>query len=203
MKTKIAIPNSKRLLPPLLEYLNKIGWKISTQNRVLFPSVPEGSSARLIKPRAVPDLFAIGCLDAGFTGLDVMVESGLPLDQYIKFDLGLNPVHLMVATPESKKGILESPPNRPLIVGTEYPTIAENWMINRGLSHVCIQTGGSTEAYIPDPCDVIIDVVETGETLRANGLVVVEEVLFSTTHLWVRKMTREIKSLISLIEENK
>lgn len=200
--TNLAIPNSKRLLPPLVDYLNKLNWKLKIEGRNLHPQCEDGVNARLIKPRAVPDLFEIGYLDAGFTGLDVMVESQLPLDQFEKVDTGLNPVKLMVATPISKENILKSLPNRPLIVGTEYPMIAENWMFSRGISHVCIQTGGSTEAYLPDICDVIIDVVETGDTLRANGLVQVDEVLKSTTHLWFRKnrFTPELKKLVSLME---
>lgn len=197
----IAIPNSKRLLPPLLDYFSQIGFEVQIQNRSLRPQCSLGIEARLVKPRAVPDLFQIGFLDAGFTGFDVMAESKIDLTQFEKFDTGLNPVHLMVAVPESKSNILSNLPNRPLIVGTEYPQIAEEWMLNRGISHVCIQTGGSTEAYIPDPCDVIIDVVETGDTLRANGLVPIETVLKSTTCFWARKnrMTPQIKNLVKLI----
>jgi ATP phosphoribosyltransferase len=98
-------------------------------------------------------------------------------------DLGLNRVRIVVATPAAKAGILDAPPPRPLVVATEYPNVAERWMMARGLAHVVLRSHGSTEAYLPDIADVIIDCVETGATLAANGLVGVEELFDSST--WV------------------
>jgi ATP phosphoribosyltransferase len=198
----IALPNSKRLLPPLLNLLKEKGWEVKVEGRDLRVKAPGGLDVRLIKPKSIPGLFELGCLDAGFTGLDVMVESRIPLQDFEVLDLGLNPVHLMVCTPISKEGILTKPQNRPYIVGTEYENISEDWMRRRGYAHVTLNTGGCTEAYLPDPCDVIIDVVETGDTLRANGLVGVEEVMKSTTCLWVRKdrMNRNLSNLINLLK---
>jgi ATP phosphoribosyltransferase len=59
--------------------------------------------------------------------------------------------------------------------------------MDRGLAHVVLRSHGTTEAYLPDIADVIVDCVETGATLAANGLVVVEELFDSTTWLVVHK----------------
>lgn len=139
-------------------------------------------AAKLIKPRATPQMVALGNFDVGFCGLDILLDAAYD-DAIPVFDLGLNPVKIVVAVPKGKEYVLTNPPKRPLLIATEYERIADNWAMARGLAHITIQTHGSTEAYAPEDADIVFDCRETGLTLDANNLVVIEELLNSTTHL--------------------
>lgn len=182
---KIAIPKG-RLQAPVLEALAGV----DTLGGIHFPSqrgyrgaskIP-GIEAVLIKPRAIPQLLQLRCFDIGFCGLDILCEAGEP-DVISALDLGLNPVHIVVAVPVSKRDILEQPPKRPLVIATEYPNLAAQWAFKRNLACITVQTYGGTEAYVPEIADIVIDCVETGATLEANGLVRIEELFRSTTHM--------------------
>jgi len=190
----LALPNSKRLLPPVLEWFAERGFDFRPpSDRVLRWDVPNTDiHIGLFKPRVIPEILALGMFDVGVTGLDSMFDADIETPQHC-IDMKLNPVNLMVAVPQSKSGILENLPRRPLVVGTEYPNIAEKWLLNRGLSFVTLLTGGSTEAFLPDICDIIIDVVETGETLKKNGLVSIDTVFHSSTHIFSNKPITFVK----------
>lgn len=183
---KLAVPKG-RLQQPALAILTEAGFPFRpVAERAYRLAGPEGFDARLFKPRSIPELIDLGAVDAGLTGLDVVRDAAVE-HAVCHVDLGLNRVRIIVATPAEKAGILAAPPPRPLVVATEYPHLAETWMMNRGLSHVVLRTHGATEAYLPDVADVIVDCVETGATLAANGLVVVEELFESTTWLVVHR----------------
>ena len=144
----------------------------------------------LVKPRSIPQMLALGMIDVGFCGLDLVEESGyghrcgahLPVDPLINLDL--NRVQMVAAAADPN--ILKNPPPRPITIATEFPNIADRWASAKGLAHICVNTWGSTEAWVPDLCDVCIDVVETGETMRANGLTILDEIMSSSTHLCAR-----------------
>jgi ATP phosphoribosyltransferase len=149
----------------------------------------------LVKPRSIPQMLALGMIDVGFCGLDLVEESGYGhrgaphmmghggVDPIINLDL--NRVQMVAAAADPN--ILKNPPSRPITIATEFPNIADRWASAKGLAHICVNTWGSTEAWVPDLCDVCIDVVETGETMRANGLTILDEILSSSTHLCVRR----------------
>jgi ATP phosphoribosyltransferase len=183
---RLAIPKG-RLQLPALALLERAGYPLrTTGERSYRLSAPEGIDARLFKPRSIPELLEIGAVDVGLTGLDVLRDAAVT-HAVAHTDVGLNRVRIVVATPIEKAGILDRPPPRPLVVATEYPHVAEEWMMARGLAHVILASHGTTEAYLPDIADVIIDCVETGATLGANGLVAVEELFESTTWVAVRR----------------
>jgi len=81
-------------------------------------------------------------------------------------------------------GVVARPPPRPLVVAAEYPGLAAAWMRRRGLAHAVVETRGSTERYAPAFADLCVDCVETGETLRANGLAALDVVMTSTMRVW-------------------
>jgi ATP phosphoribosyltransferase len=179
---RLAIPKG-RLQEPALALLRAAGFPLGVAGaRAYRLTAPDDIEARLFKPRSIPELIDIGAIDVGLTGRDVVVDAEVT-HAVCHLDLGLNRVRIVVATPAAKAGILAAPPPRPLVVATEYPNVAERWMMDRGLAHVVLRSHGTTEAYLPDVADVIIDCVETGATLAANGLVGVEELFESTT--WV------------------
>lgn len=146
------------------------------------PASEPGLSGKLIKARAVPQMVALGNFEAGFCGLDLVMERDY--DQVVPvLDLGLNRVELVVAVARGQEGLLACPPRRPLLLATEYERLADRWANRHGLAHITVQTWGSTEAYLPEDADVVFDCVETGRTMAANHLVVVDRIMASTTWL--------------------
>ena len=75
-------------------------------------------------------------------------------------------------------------PRGPLAVASEYERLTRRWIEKRGLNATFVRSYGATEVFPPEDADVIVDITATGETLAANGLVVVEELLRSSTRLY-------------------
>jgi ATP phosphoribosyltransferase-like protein len=98
-------------------------------------------------------------------------------------DTGLDPVRMVAAAPESLlvNGAL---PSRHLVVAGEYERLTRGWIAEQGLDASFVHSYGATEVFPPEDADVIVDISATGETLAANGLVVVDEVLRSSTRLY-------------------
>ena len=141
-------------------------------------------SSKIVKTRAIPQLLALGQFTIGFLGLDLIKEAGFTEIKPI-LDLKLNPVRLVVAVRREQKGILINPPKRPIVIATEYENIAHEWAMKNNLAHIIIQTWGSTEAYAPDDADIVFDNIDTGKTMEANNLIVIDEIMHSSTCLAV------------------
>ena len=185
---RFALPKG-RLLAGVTELLARAGLTFAFDNDRDYSGVGsvEGTSGKLIKARAVPQMVALGNFEVGFCGIDLVRESDYEQVQPL-LDLQLNAVTIVVAVPRARAGILANPPRRPLLIATEYERLADAWAFKQGLAHITIQTHGSTEAYVPEDADIIVECVETGRTLEANGLVVVEQLFRSTTHLVANRM---------------
>jgi ATP phosphoribosyltransferase len=181
---RIGIPKG-RLLESTGRALADAGFPLELASpRDLHPRCP-GLRPFLLKPRSIPAMVAHGLLDLGLCGRDLVHESDAPdrLDELV--DLGAHRVRIVVAAADPR--IVDSPPKRPLIIATELPLLADRWASGRGLAHLCVNTWGSTEAWVPEHADLCVDVVETGETLAQNGLVELETLLESTTILIGRR----------------
>ncbi|MEA2011375.1 MAG: ATP phosphoribosyltransferase [Actinomycetota bacterium] len=144
------------------------------------PSVP-GYEVKLLKPQTIVEMLAAGSRDVGFTGADWVAETDADLIEL--FDTGLDPVQMVVAAPESAL-VDGNLPQRPLVIASEYPHLTKRWIAQRGLDATFVRSYGATEVFPPEDADVIVDITATGETLAANGLVIVEEILHSSTRLY-------------------
>ncbi len=144
------------------------------------PSVP-GFEVKLLKPQTIVEMLAAGSRDAGFAGADWVAEQDVDLVELL--DTGLDPVRLVVAAPETllEGGAL---PRRALVVASEYERLSRRWIERRGLDASFVRSYGATEVFPPEDADVIVDITASGETLEANHLVVVEELLRSSTRLY-------------------
>ena len=140
-----------------------------------------------VKPADVPIYVERGAADAGVAGKDVLLEHGA--DVYELLDLGLGRCRMCVA---GFPGALERP--GALRVATKYPDIATRHFRSRGRAIDIIQLNGSIElAPILGLADVIVDIVETGATLRENRLEVLEEVLPVSARLICNKAAFRFK----------
>ena len=126
----------------------------------------------LLKPDDVPTYVEYGAADVGVVGRDVLLERGY--DLYAPVDLGIGVCRMVVA---GVPGATDPPMGRPLRVATKFPNIATRHFLTHGRQVETIYVQGSVElAPITGLADVIVDLVESGETLRQNGLVELETV---------------------------
>ena len=140
-----------------------------------------------VKPADVPIYVERGAADAGVAGKDVLVEHGA--DVYELLDLGLGKCRMCVA---GYQGALER--GGVLRVATKFPNIATRYFQSRGRAIDIIKLNGSIElAPILGLADVIVDIVETGTTLRENDLEVLEEIMPISARLIVNKAAFRFK----------
>lgn len=203
---RIAIPKG-RLFAEVIELLRGIGFKFDLEERnykIDFHS-PAGTTGRIVKPRAIPQLLALDSFDIGFCGLDLIREAGYK-ECVSLLDLQTSKVDIVVAVAPKDKDILTVPPKRPVVIATEYVHLADEWAMRRNLAHVTIQTWGSTEGYAPELADIVFDCRETGKTIAANSLVVIDEIMKSSTVLAVNEQAlakdeKIYQQLVSSIHE--
>ncbi|MEM7137976.1 MAG: ATP phosphoribosyltransferase [Myxococcota bacterium] len=147
---------------------------LTAKSRKLVRNDPDaGLSFLLLKPDDVPTYVEYGAADLGVVGRDVLMERDYDVFAPVDLDIGL--CRMMVCglpgEPISGRG------ERPLRVATKFPHIAEQYFRSRGVPVEMIFCQGSVElAPLTGLADVIVDLVETGETLRQNGLVEIEHI---------------------------
>jgi ATP phosphoribosyltransferase len=140
-----------------------------------------GYEVKLLKPQTIVEMLAAGSRDVGFAGADWVAEKEADLVELL--DTGLDPVALVAAAPEQLL-TAGSLPHRPLVVASEYERLTRRWIDGHGLDATFVRSHGATEVFPPEDADVIVDISATGETLAANHLVAVEELLRSSTRLY-------------------
>lgn len=180
----LALPKG-RMNQGVLALLADAGIKVSVSDRGYRPQVSlAGIQAKLLKPQNILEMLALGTRDAGFAGADWVAELGTDVVEVM--DTQLDVVRVVAAAPRQ---LLEGGklPARPLVVVSEYVRLAQQWIARRGMGDKFVRSYGATEVFPPEDADVIIDVTATGATLEANGLVIVEDVLSSSTRLFASR----------------
>ena len=146
----------------------------------------------LAKASDVPTYVEYGAADIGIVGKDTLLEEGRNL--YEVLDLNMGKCKFAVAGYSDVKEKLES--SNDLRVATKYPNIAKEYFYNKKCQTVeIIKLNGSIElAPIVGLSDVIVDIVETGSTLRENGLQVLEEVCPLSARVVVNRVSMQMES---------
>jgi ATP phosphoribosyltransferase len=179
--THLAVPKG-RIEPGVTTLLAAAGMELRAGPRGYRPvlSAP-GYEVKMLKPQNIVEMLAAGSRDVGFAGADWVAEKSADLVELL--DTGLDPVRMVAAAPESLvvNGAL---PSRHLVVASEYERLTRGWIAKQGLDASFVHSYGATEVFPPEDADVIVDISATGETLAANGLVVVDELLRSSTRLY-------------------
>ncbi|MFT7169522.1 MAG: ATP phosphoribosyltransferase [Paracoccaceae bacterium] len=184
---KLALPKG-RLQESILQLLGDAGVDVVLGGRAYRPSVSlVNTEAKLLKPQNVVEMLDAGARDVGFAGADWALEKNAPLVELL--DTGLNPVQIVAAAPRellTEDGQLPQRGlgGRQLVVASEYAELAQRWIERTGLDATVLRTYGATEVFPPEDADLIVDNTSTGSTLRANGLVIIDEVLRSSTRLF-------------------
>jgi ATP phosphoribosyltransferase len=175
---ELALPKG-RLLEQSRQVLARLGVSELSSRRYRYET-PSGTLVRLVKMQDVPLLVASGVIDLGVAPDEWIEESGVAVARLAR--LGWYRARIAVAAPA---GADARPAARrgPLRVATEYPALARRLLPPSPAGYRVCRVSGSAEAFPPEHADLIVDCVETGETLGANGLVEVATLLECDVHL--------------------
>ena len=175
----ITIALSKgRLAEKALDLLEAAGYDVSAgreeSRKLILEDEKTGLRFIMAKPSDVPTYVEYGAADIGVVGKDTLLEEGRNLFEVM--DMGFGKCRMCVCGPESAKELLKK--NEIIRVASKYPHIAKDYFNNKKNQTVeIIKLNGSIElAPIVGLAEVIVDIVETGSTLKENGLKVLEEV---------------------------
>ena len=145
----------------------------------------------LVKPSDVPTYVDHGVADIGVVGKDTLLEAGRPL--YEVLDLGFGKCRLCIAGYAAQQ---PSATRATFRVATKYPNIARSYYDSKGQTIEIIELHGSVElGPVIGLSDVILDIVESGSTLKANGLTVLETVCECSARLVVNRVSMKTKQV--------
>ena len=198
-----------RLADKTLSLFEQIGitceeMKDKSSRKLIFTNEELGFRFFLAKAGDVPTYVEYGAADIGVVGKDTLLEEGRRL--YEVLDLKMGQCRMCVCGPESARAYLNN--HEQIRVATKYPAIAKDYFYNKKHQTVeIIKLGGSIElAPIVGLSEVIVDIVETGSTLRENGLSVLEEVCPLSARMVVNQVsmkmeTERIMNIVKQFEE--
>lgn len=147
---------------------------------------PRIERVRFLRPQEIPSYIERGLFDFGITGRDWITETGADVAslgelQYSKATA--DPVRVVLAVPASSgwQSISDLPDG--IRISTEFPALTRQFLQDSGVNAEVIPSYGATEAKVPDIVDAIVDLTETGSSLRRNGLRILHTLLTSYTEL--------------------
>ena len=186
-----------RLAKKTLELLEQVGitceeMKDPDSRKLIFVNEELGLKFFLAKGPDVPTCVEYGAADIGVVGKDTLVEEGRKM--YEVLDLGFGKCRMCVCGPESAREKLAH--QEQIRVATKYPDIAKDYFYNQKHQTVeIIKLNGSIElAPLVGLSEVIVDIVETGSTLRENGLQVLEEIMPLSARMVVNQVSMKMEA---------
>jgi ATP phosphoribosyltransferase len=151
---------------------------------------PRVGKVKILRPQEIPSYVAKGYFDLGISGTDWIMESRADILTVAELNYGKQgpgKVKVVVAVPEGEK-IYSAKDIRPNSrISTEYPVLTASFFSKLGIPVDIEYSFGATEAKVPELTDVVVDLTETGSTLRKNGLKIVDVILESTSQLIANK----------------
>ncbi len=171
---RIGIPSKGRLAEAAGQLLVEAGLKFRRQERSLFARVRDMPiDVTFLRTDDIPVLCAEGAIDIGIVGADLIEESGVELPS--RLALGMGSWRLAICVPEDTiiRGPKDLEGHR---IATSFPRVTQNYLTKHKVSAHIVELSGSVEVMIAlGVADAIVDLVETGSTLAANRLVVLDE----------------------------
>ena len=183
----VALPKG-RLLDDALELIRDLGVEGVDQDsrRLIFDDARRGLRLLFLKPADVPAYVTYGAAQLGLVGKDSLLEQ--EPDVYEPLDIGFGFCRLVVAEPRELWERDDPAKWSWVRVATKYPTLTERYFSERGIQVEMIRLDGSIElAPLVGLAERIVDLVQSGETLRANGLGEVAQIMTSTARLIVNR----------------
>ncbi len=180
---RIALPNKGRLADEARELFEDAGLAIRARgDRALTASLGGEFEAIFVRAQDIPEFVADGAADAGVTGLDLVRESGRPLDLHLDLEFGR--CRLVVASHDDSGIRALADIRAGARVASVFPRLAKGFFDHEGLAVEIVPVSGAAEiAPHLGIADIVVDLTSTGSTLRVNGLREVATVLESTARL--------------------
>ncbi len=183
----IAIPKGS-LQNQTLQLFEQAGLQVKRTEREYNARIddPRIGKVKILRPQEIPGYVAKGYFDLGISGTDWIMESGAVVSRVTELNYGKQGpgiVKLVVAVPESLD-IASARDIKPgSRVSTEYPNLTQAFFLSLGIPVEIQFSFGATEAKVPELTDVVVDLTETGSTLKKNGLKIIDVMLKSTSEL--------------------
>jgi ATP phosphoribosyltransferase len=165
---------------------------------------PRIERVRFLRPQEIPSYVAEGLFDFGITGRDWITETGanvVSLGELQYSKATSSPVRVVLAVPASVSWQSVSDLPDGIRVSTEFPELTRRFLDARGVKASIVPSYGATEAKVPDIVDAIVDLTETGSSLRRNGLRILETLLTSYTELVANPAAHEDAGQRSAMED--
>jgi ATP phosphoribosyltransferase len=206
----IALPKGSLGEQTLLLF-SQADLEVKKSSREYNPTIadPRIGKVKILRPQEIPIFVQNGYFDLGISGFDWVTETGADVVQvaelpYAKTGTGVVQMVLAVPDDSSVKSARDIAPGSRIT--TEFPEVTKRFFEELGIPVEVHFSYGATEAKVPDMMDALVDLTETGSTLRRNGLKVIDIVLTSTTRLLASKEAwadpekrREIEEIRTLL----
>ncbi len=191
----IAVPKG-RILKEASKLFKAAGFDFSAllqdERRLIYEDVGEGLRFMILRSQDVPTYVEYGAADLGIAGRDVLIEQAK--DLYEPLDLNIGACRMVVAEPAELKAHDNPAQWTRIRVATKYPNITLKHFLAKGIQVEIIKLYGSIElAPLLGLSERIVDLVQTGETLKKNGLVEVEDVMNVTSKLVCNRASLKTK----------
>ena len=186
---KLGLPKGS-LQESTFALMKKAGWNFKVGSRSYVPTVDDPAiAARLIRPQEIARYVELGLLDAGLTGYDWIYENGADVVEVAELCYSKatsNPVRWVVAVPNDSpiQNVKDLQGKR---IATEAVGLTKRYLADHGVAAEIEFSWGATEVKAPELVDAIVELTETGSSLRANQLRIIDTVLTSTTRLIANK----------------
>ncbi|MGN0889501.1 MAG: ATP phosphoribosyltransferase [Kiritimatiellia bacterium] len=184
----------------------RAGFNVSCSSRSYYPSIDdEEIKCRLLRPQEMSRYVELGLLDAGICGYDWVYENGSDVVDVCELNYSKatsNPVRWVLAVPNDSK-IKTVKDLKGKRISTEALGIVNRYLKANGVKANVEFSWGATEVKAPELVDAIVDLTETGSSLRANNLRIVDTILTSTTRLIANKKAWKDKAKRAKIEQLK
>jgi len=182
-KLKLGIPKGS-LQEATIDLFARAGWKITLGARSYVPTIDDPEiECLMVRAQEMARYVETGALDAGITGHDWVVETGADVEELAELVYAkqrLARVRWVLAVPEDST-IRDARDLEGKVIATEVVSITEKYLEKFGVKARVEFSWGATEVKVPQLADAIVEVTETGSSLRANRLRVVDTVLESAT----------------------
>ena len=184
-KLRLGLPKGS-LQDATIALFRRAGWNIYADGRSYFPSVDDSElECMLIRAQEMARYVDHGVLDAGLTGIDWVVESGLDVTSVTSLTYAKQSrrkVRWVLAVPE-QSGFERAEDLEGKIIATELVEVTRSYFAKKGVNVKVEFSWGATEVKPPMLADAIVEVTETGSSLKANHLKIIDTVMESETHL--------------------
>ncbi len=182
----------------------RAGFNVSCSSRSYIPSIDDSEiSCRLLRPQEMSRYVELGLLDAGICGYDWVYENGSDVHEICELNYSKatsNPVRWVLAVPNDSKIKTVKDLNGKRI-STEAVGLVKRYLKQHGVKADVEFSWGATEVKAPELVDAIVDLTETGSSLRANNLRIVDTILTSTTRFIANKKAWANKAKRTKLEQ--